>query len=236
MILVSSRVKILEDASYVNTVGAKGDEWVKASFDASKGNVTLTVGMADNVIADSNNITGTMTDSSILTAKAVQDMINNKVTAAVDFLGVFGSADDSQPQYIIDILTDVSNSRDSIEWGDFFKLGIDVSKSTDENDVRYHAGDMFVFNTRETDPDYTDVDNWALIHGEPDSNTWRAINVNGETILSNNATVSGSPLDLSAGENIDLNVNVNEPGKVVIGVVNTSTAPWHDAQWDWVLL
>jgi len=229
---VSSRIKNLEDASYVNTVGAVGDSWVKAGFDASKGNVTLTVGMADNVIVGSGNITGEMMDTSILTAKAVQDMINKTVTGAVDFLGVFGE----DGQNIQDVLNAVYTSAKGAktEYGDFFKFGADIKTDTADTNPTYHAGDVFVYNSNtHEETDIKDPDKWALVHGEPDTNTWREVKVNGTTFLTN--TVNSSALDISAGANISVDT-IAADGKVVINVVDTSTAPWHDAANDWALL
>lgn len=225
---VSTRIKALEDTSYVNTVAATGDQWIKANFDKSKGDVTLTVGMADNVIVGSDNITGAMKDSSILTAKAVQDMINTKVSGAVDYLGVFGTAG----QDITQVLETVATNASTAEYGDFFKFGADVSANG--NVHAYHANDIFVYDSETAGAEeLKKVNNWTLIHSEPDTNTWRAVKVNGTTFLTN--TVNSSALDITAGANISIGT-IAEDGKVVINVVDTSTAPWHDAANDWALL
>lgn len=229
---VSTRVKALEDASYVHTVRTNGDQWVKASFDTSVGDPTLTVGMADNVMVNSGNITGTMSDSSILTAKAVQDMINNTVTGAVDFLGVFGT----DGQVIQDVLDAVAadNKGKTAEYGDFFKFAVDIKTESTDTNPTYHAGDILVYNSNaHSETDRKKINNWTLVHGEPDTNTWREIKVNGTTFLTN--TVNSSVLDISAGANISIDT-IASNGKVVINVVDTSTAPWHDAANDWALL
>lgn len=229
---VSSRVKALEDASYVNTVGATSDSWVKAGFDTSKGNVTLTVGMADGVMVNSTNITGTMADTSILTAKAVQDMINNTVTGAVDFLGVFGE-DEQVIQQVLDAVA-ADNKGKTAEYGDFFKFAVNVKTASTDTNPTYHAGDILVYNSNNhEESDRKNIANWTLVHGEPDTNTWREVKVNGTTFLTN--TVNSSALDISAGANISIDT-IAADGKVVINVVDTSTAPWHDAANDWALL
>jgi peptidoglycan hydrolase CwlO-like protein len=228
---VSSRVSELENASYVNTIGASGDQWVKAGVDNTTGDVTVSVGIADGVMVDSNNITGTMVDTSILTAKAVQDMINNTVTGAVDFLGVFGTAGQDINAVLVDVQASTKGAK--TEYGDFFKFGNDVSAGGVEH--AYHAGDVFVYNLdTHTAAQIKDPANWTLVHGEPDTDTWRAVKVNGTQVLS--GTVNGGvALDISAGDAIQVTGD-GTTGAVVINVVDSSTAPWHDATNDWALL